>query len=344
MALNYETATNLEAYLKILLFGLSGSGKSYAAAKAGGKTEKVAVLLLEPNGLPSIRASNPDAIVVMAYDPKRYGKVYVWEIVDQFMQDAMDGTLTRLGVTTIVVDSLTELQRVWRDRTLIDEGVARAMLAKHKMTQQQWGLWTERFRRLLRAFRDLPMNIVAVALVQNETDDDGNITAVVPSFEGKKLPSEVAQFFSAVGYCFKREFKIPTGEGDKTESKVEHKVMFQTGGKLVVKPFPGLDAIEAPDPKIWMAKYAASIAMGEIQPIVAGKTGEVDEDAVIQAVEAERKQAEAAATTTTEPEAGSESKEPVSATEEAPVTRVARKKRSTATTEPEAGSEPTSAK
>jgi hypothetical protein len=285
MALNYDTATDLDTHLKILLFGLSGSGKSYAAAKAGGapgsKEGRVAVLLLEPNGLASIRASNRHAIVVTAYDPKRYGKVDVWEVVEQFIRDAMDGTLAAAGVTTIVVDSLTELQRVWRDRCLVDDGVERKRLALHKMTQQQWGTWTERFRRVLRTFRDLPMNVVAVALVQNETDDDGNITAIVPAFEGKKLPNEVAQFFSAVGYCYKKEVPYTVGEGDtaRTEKRIEHRVLFQTGGKLVVKPFPGLSASEEPDPKVWAAKYAASVAAGDAEPIAAAEAAAIEKAA-----------------------------------------------------------------
>lgn len=294
MALNYDTVTDLDAHTKILLFGLSGSGKSYTAAKAGGAPGsaegRVAILLLEPNGLASIRASNRHAIVVTAYDPKRYGKVYVWEVVEQFIRDAMDGTLAAVGVTTVVVDSLTELQRVWRDRCLVEDGVEMKRVALHKMTQAQWGTWTERFRRVLRTFRDLPMNLVSIALVQNETDDDGNITAIVPAFEGKKLPNEVAQFYSAVGYCFKKEIKVTTGEGDaqRTETKIEHRVLFQTGGKLVVKPFPGLAAVEAPDPKIWHAKYAACLAAGEIVENEGGEAkadGEpvVDEDAVAKA-------------------------------------------------------------
>lgn len=312
MALTYNTIVTLDTHLKILLFGLSGSGKSYAAAKAGGKAGskegRVAILLLEPNGLASIRASNPHAIVVTAYDPKRYGKVDVWEVVEEFIRDAMSGALTAVGVTTVVVDSLTELQRVWRDRCLVDDGVERKRLALHKMTQAQWGTWTERFRRLLRTFRDLPMNVVAVALVQNETDDDGNITAIVPAFEGKKLPNEVAQFFSAVGYCYKKEVPYTVGEGDtaRTEKRIEHRVLFQTGGKLVVKPFPGLAASEEPDPKVWAAKYAASCAAGEAEPVPAAEVEAIekaatDEPGTVAVNPVVEKAAEAAPAAVTQP-------------------------------------------
>jgi hypothetical protein len=302
MALNYDTVTDIDTHTKMLLFGPSGSGKSYTAAKAGGTSEspegRVAILLLEPNGLASIRASNRHAVVVTAYDPKRYGKVYAWEVVEQFIRDAMDGTLAAAGVKTIVVDSLTELQRVWRDRCLIDDGVEPKRLALHKMTQQQWGVWTERFRRVLRTFRDLPMNVIAIALVQNETDDDGNITAIVPAFEGKKLPNEVAQFYSAVGYCFKKEVKLTLGEGEaqRTETKIEHRVLFQTGGKLVVKPFPGLAAVEAPDPKIWHAKYLAALAVSDADPAPEAEQQAAPEvvaveQAAVQQAEAETKPA-----------------------------------------------------
>lgn len=338
MALTYDTVTDLDTHTKILLFGLSGSGKSYSAAKAGGpagsKEGRVAILLLEPNGLPSIRAANPHAIVVTAYDPKRYGKVYVWEVVEEFIRDAMSGVLTAAGVGTIVVDSLTELQRVWRDRCLIDDGVEQKRLALHKMTQQQWGTWTERFRRVLRTFRDLPMNVIAVCLVQNETDDDGNITAIVPAFEGKKLPNEVAQFFSAVGFCFKREVKFVVGEGDaaRTETKIEHKVCFQSGGKLVVKPFPGLAAVEEPDPKVWHAKYVASL----VSPVAVASEPAPVAPVVDEAAVAAQAAAESPKVAASEPATETPAAEPapaVTPTETAPaaeVTTTTRRRRTAA--------------
>ena len=49
MALNYDTVTDIDTHTKMLLFGPSGSGKSYTAAKAGGTSEspegRVAILL-----------------------------------------------------------------------------------------------------------------------------------------------------------------------------------------------------------------------------------------------------------------------------------------------------------
>jgi hypothetical protein len=83
------------------------------------------------------------------------------------MLDAQSGVLAAAGVSAIVVDSLTELQRVWRDMVLVEDGVEKKRIALHKMTQAQWGIWTERFRRLIRALRDLPYNVVAVALTRS---------------------------------------------------------------------------------------------------------------------------------------------------------------------------------
>ena len=272
MPLNYGEAVDLDAHAKILVFGPSGSGKSYLASRAGSLVKgdahgRVAVLLLEPNGLPSIRYANPNALVVLAYEPKRYGKAETWDVVEQFLRDALDGSLAAAGVTTLVVDSLIELQRVWRDKVLVEDGVERKRLALHKMTQQQWGSWTERFRRLIRAFRDLPYNLVCVNLPQNETDEEGNVTAVVPSFDGKKLPGEIAQYFSAVGYTFKRAKKRQEGE-KLVDDGVEYRVMFQTGTKIVVKPLPGLDAIEVPEPLVWFAKIAEANRIGASAPSI----------------------------------------------------------------------------
>lgn len=265
MPLDYSLASSVDPHVKVLLHGQSGSGKSWAAAKAGSgdpraPSGRVAILLLEANGLASVRASNPAAIVVRAYDPGAYGKSDVWEVVREFFADAQSGALAAAGVTSIVVDSLTELQRVWRDMVLVEDGVERKRLALHKMTQQQWGIWTERFRRLIRALRDLPYHVVAIALSQNEKDEEGNVTGIVPAFEGQKLPGEIAQYFTAVGYAYKRMVKTPGPDGVPIE-QVEHRVLFQGAEKFRVKPCPGLRNVEDPEPSAWFAAYARAIVI-----------------------------------------------------------------------------------
>ena len=101
--------------MKLLLFGDSGAGKTHTSVTA----PKPCVLLTEPNGLLSIQASNPDAYVIDVMRIAAEGESKPMDVVRLFFRAAMDGTLkAETGAETVVIDSLTELQRMLRDEIL----------------------------------------------------------------------------------------------------------------------------------------------------------------------------------------------------------------------------------
>ena len=66
--LNWKRAADVgTAHLKVLLYGDSGVGKTWTASTAPDPV----YLLTEPNGLPTIMAANPGAVVVDAASPIR---------------------------------------------------------------------------------------------------------------------------------------------------------------------------------------------------------------------------------------------------------------------------------
>lgn len=226
--------------LKLLLYGDSGTGKTWTAS-----TAPVPVFLLtEPNGLPTIRAARPDAVVVQA--DEGHGGM---DTVRAFLRAAKDGTLQReTGAQTVVLDSLNELQRMIRDEIMAGK---RGTPQEGTFTLQDWGVLTDRMRGLVRAFRDLPVHVVAITHADVQVDDS-SVRHVQPQFQGKALPNEIAGYFSAVGLQY-RERKLDADNNPVTA----HRVLLTGPPTVLSKGLPGLDPVEDPDLQLWLSKLAA---------------------------------------------------------------------------------------
>jgi len=230
----YKKAIDLPKQAKLLFIGDSGTGKTRLCCTAPNPV----ILLVEPNGLMTIQATNPDAIVVEANN---------LQTVYSFFQDAMSGRLKEeTGCETIIIDSLTEMQRLIRDDILMQKGNAPG--ANVKFSLADWGVLTDRMRKMIRTVRDLPFTIVCTALAQYETDESTGIRYAMPSFDGRKMPNEICGYFSAVGYVYREQVT----EGEEVE--IRHRVMFRGPSNYLTKGLPGLDATEEPDVTAMLAK------------------------------------------------------------------------------------------
>lgn len=235
--LNWSKVGSLDASdvkVKALIYGDSGAGKTHCASTA----PKPCFLLTETNGLPTIRAANPDAVVVLAND---------METVRAFFKAAMDGTLAKeTGCETIVLDSLTELQRMLRDEIVASR---KGQVGGEAFSLQDWGTLTDRMRKMVRTVRDLPFHIVCIALAASETDETTGQRHTQPSFDGRKLPNEIAGYFSLVGFVYRDRAK-----GDDGTVTINHRVLLQGPPSLLTKALPGLDAVEQPNVSSWLRK------------------------------------------------------------------------------------------
>ena len=231
-------------HLKVFLYGDSGAGKTHASTTA----PKPCILLTEPNGRLTIHSSNPDTIVVDVMREGAERNCPPLQIVREFFKAAMDGSLKeQTGCETIVLDSLTELQRMLHDEILDQKrGSSKAEVM---FTLQDWGILTDRMRKMIRAIRDLPFHIVCTALAQNETNDSTGDRYVIPSFQGKKMPNEIAGYFSIVGYVFRQEEKDDDGNRN-----LAHKVLLCGPSTYITKTVAPLAAVEEPDITAWLAK------------------------------------------------------------------------------------------
>jgi len=210
---------------KILIYGDSGSGKTYGCSRSN----NTIVLLCEKNGMVSVRHSNSNALVV--------GCTNISE-VRAFMHEAMNGGLKKHGVETIVIDGLTEIQRMIKDE-IIGSG--------KQMKLQDWGLLADKMRKLLRTIRNLPFNVICTALAEYTYNED-QVRYTNPQFEGKKTAAEVMQYFSAVGVAYKKV--------NKEKDTVEYRVLFSGPATVMCKSAGSLENTEPGEAAVWLRKLS----------------------------------------------------------------------------------------
>ena len=178
------------AYLNFLVYGEPGVGKTVLAGSSAEVSEMAPVLILDvEGGTFSIRDRNPEVDVV---------RVQTWND----MQKVYDGLVKgELVYKTVVLDSLTEIQK-------FSMGLIMEKLVKDDPERdpdvpgmREWGKNIEQIRRLVRAFRDLPMNTIFTALSVSTRDPRTGLDKIRPGLSGK-LSGEVAGFVDIVGYMY----------------------------------------------------------------------------------------------------------------------------------------------
>ena len=237
-----------DVFMKILLYGESGSGKTHTACTA----PKPCIILTEPNGLPTIRAANnPDAFVIMA-NSVNGGLGKIRQVIDA----AKDGSLAKeTGCETIVIDSLYAIQCMIKSKMLRDKASKQgaASVDDVEFGFKEWSILTDRMRRFADELRDLPFNVVAITHATITDNETTGKRYKGPSFQGKAFQAEIASFFSLVGLQFR-----DIASGENGETLIRHRVMFAGPESVTCKRLPGIDTVEEPDIRAWIEKAKSS--------------------------------------------------------------------------------------
>jgi hypothetical protein len=177
-------------YLNIFVYGDPGAGKTVLAGSADVVPEMRPVLVIDiEGGTFSLRDRYPDVDVVRVQSWKDMQKVY----------DALyrgEG-----GYRTVVLDSLTEIQKFSM------YGIMTELIRENPDRDfdvpglREWGKNISQTRRLVQAFRDLPMNVIFTALAAVDKDPKTGKVVIKPSLSGK-LAMEVGGFVDILLYMY----------------------------------------------------------------------------------------------------------------------------------------------
>lgn len=210
--------------LKALIYGPSGAGKTRLLSLF----RKPLIGVTEMQGVPTIQQWNPDALVYPITDADGF-KNFRKLVADPDLPNKVDA---------VCIDSVTDLQRLIKAAY-----VAKQASQRELPDMDTWGLIVERTARVVREVRDLPVHVVVTCL-DMEQSVPGEGTVHRPAVQGRTLPSDLAQYFNAVGFAYTRQH----------ERGVRHEVMFRGPDRYMVKGMPGLNDVEVPEPAVWIHK------------------------------------------------------------------------------------------
>jgi len=178
-------------WINALFYGDPGAGKTFLGGTADDdiRTRPLLVLDIE-GGLATIRdRQGVDTVSIRALTKleETYNKLY-YSIRDNQMY-----------YKTLMIDSLTELAALDM-RVIMQQAYEKnpETVDKDVPSPREWGKSREHIRTIVRAFRDLPCNVIFTAHAGYRLED-GQPTKIYPGFSGK-LATEVPGFMDIVGY------------------------------------------------------------------------------------------------------------------------------------------------
>lgn len=188
-----EKVSQKTPFVNMLIYGESGSGKTRLAGSADVVEEMRHVLFIDvEGGTLTLRDTFPDIKCV---------RVRSWPEMQAVYDSLYDGNHE---FTTIVIDSLTEVQKLSMDAVMLK------LVEQHEERDadvpgvREWNINIEQTRKFVRAFRDLPCNTIFTALSQTDKDIRTGAIKRKPSLSGK-VKDEVAGFLDIVVYLYVKE-------------------------------------------------------------------------------------------------------------------------------------------
>ena len=171
--LKIQTFKPENSYIKALIYGPSGAGKTTFAA-----TAPKPIFASSEKGLMSIRHLAPQFVEINSLQDLK-------DLYNFLKNEKHD-------FETVVIDSITEINDIIKTEIETRN--------KRNMQLQDWGILQKEIKDILRKFRDLPMHIIFLAQETTEKDEE-KIVKYLPSLNGKSA-TEIAYYMDTVGYCF----------------------------------------------------------------------------------------------------------------------------------------------
>jgi len=266
MAKLIESDNGSESHLKVLISGQSGSGKTSFGVTA----PKPLILLSEQQGIVTIRKRAaelgvpvPNMIVMESVGDYRAAVRALHGSKDQPFRFVSDGqtVLECEWPETVVLDSLTDACEIVR-QDVLNSSSAESQTGKDGLetfTQRHWGTLRTRCSNLFRAFRDVPVNVVFLCLLDDRTaENEAGLTvrSLGPALPMRAL-GDIAMACTNVAGILRRTVKKKKDNEENRE--LEYSIVTNGPSWMKVKPFRPLADVEVADFTSWVNRINATI-------------------------------------------------------------------------------------
>lgn len=211
--------------LKVLLYGVSGTGKTTMAATF----PKPLFLDLESGLRSTLRVGS-----VLRYPANPAQDITQWSQVVDFYN--LVRKTPNPPFETIVIDSLNELQVLVTQHVVTKfTGIKRQY--DDQLTMADYGKANRDFMKTIRLFLKLPFHIVFTAIASQREPGDEE-TQLFPKFVGKQVGPDLQRMMDMIGYCHAKQMK---------DGRSEHYVSFHISPQYIAKDRMGIVGVDIPN-------------------------------------------------------------------------------------------------
>ncbi len=226
--INIESIGEKSDYLKMLIWGLPGVGKTRLAGSAYEVEAMRPILYIDVEGGTESIKHYPEMQKVRVKDKfDNSGRLVksAFKQLEELYEELKKG---KGGYTTVIIDNLSEAYQLAMRDTMAQRIIERPDLDPDIPGLREYGKTGSVVRRWVRHLRDLDMNVILTAHENEKTDDNGRVLGYVPSLPGK-LPNEISGFMDMVLYLYTKE------ERTGGEPIVYRKLLSQPMNKRIAK-------------------------------------------------------------------------------------------------------------